>query len=175
MRFSGVVNSCITLVLLSGLSGCGFHLRSSADMPAVMQRTYLNIPSGNDDLVREFYRNLSTDKDSIVTDPAQATATINILKAERFRRTLSVSNIGRPLEIEIAYQVEFSLTSPNGTLIQPQTLTRTRNFAYEEANALADTEQSDVLYSTMEKDMAQLILFKIKALKHKHHSAGGTH
>lgn len=129
-----------------------------------MQRTYLVIPGGNNDLERELRRNLSTATVSVVTDPAKATATLLILRAQRFRRVLSVNYLGRPVEKEVAYQVEFSLSTPNGILIKPQTLTLTRNFAYNEAQVLGDTEQANELYAALQRDMAQLILFRVEAL-----------
>lgn len=162
------------LILIMSMAGCGFHLRSSSELPAEMQRTYLNIPGGNNDLVRELIRSLSTARTTVVSDPTQATATLNILSAQKLQRVLSVSNIGRPLEKEVAYQVQFSLTSPKGTLIGPQNLVVKRNFAYDEANALGDSEQAAVLYAAMQHEMAQLILFRIEALT-RHAAGTGSH
>ncbi|HEX6549708.1 MAG TPA: LPS assembly lipoprotein LptE, partial [Gammaproteobacteria bacterium] len=99
---------------------------------------------------------------------------LTVLSAQRLRRVLSVNNLGRPVEQEVAYQVQFSLTSPDGTLISPQTLTLKRNYAYDEANALGNAEQSDVLYVALQRDMAQLILFRIEAVG-RHAGPAGSH
>lgn len=144
-------------------SGCGFHMRQPAHLPAAMQHTYIADAGGNVELVRELRRNLSTGTTSITDDAAAATATLNILNAQRFQRVLSVSNTGQPLEYQVAYQVQFSLTTPKQTLLAPQTLTLTRNYAYDIANTLGDTEQANVLYKSMEDNMAQLILFRLEA------------
>lgn len=145
------------------LAGCGFHLREPAHLPAAMQRTYIADSGGNTELVRELRRNLNTAVTSVTDDATQATATLNILNAQRFQRVLSVSNIGQPLEYQVAYRVQFSLTTTGKTLIAPQTLTLTRNYAYDVANTLGDTEQANVLYKAMEDNMAQLILFRLEA------------
>ncbi|MGH8372386.1 MAG: LPS assembly lipoprotein LptE [Gammaproteobacteria bacterium] len=139
-------------------------MRNNSDLPSVMQRTYLVIPGGNDDLVRELRRNLSTDTVSVTEDATKATATLKVLSAQRLRRVLSVNSVGRAVEQEVAYQVQFSLSTPAGTLIKPQTLILKRNYAYDEANALGDAEQADVLYAALQHDMAQLILFRIEAI-----------
>ncbi|HET7649367.1 MAG TPA: LPS assembly lipoprotein LptE [Gammaproteobacteria bacterium] len=165
---------CLASGLAILLSGCGFHLRGNAELPDVMQRTYLNVPSGNQTLLRELQRSLSSGSTSVVGDPTLSTATLNVLSAQQIQRVLSVSNIGRPLEKEVAYQVQFSLTTPKGTLIQPQTLTLKRTFAYDEANALGDAEQAQVLYDSLQRDMAQLILFRIEAIG-RHSGATGVH
>lgn len=150
-----------TVMLL--LTGCGFHLRQSAHLPAVMQRTYIADLSGNTELVRELRRNLNTAATSVTDDATRATATLNILKAQQFQRVLSVSNTGQPLEYQVAYQVQFSLTTANGTtLIKPGTLTLTRDYDYN-TNAIGDVEQANVLYKAMQDNMAQLILFRIEA------------
>ncbi|HET7921257.1 MAG TPA: LPS assembly lipoprotein LptE [Gammaproteobacteria bacterium] len=146
------------------LSGCGFHLSNSGNLPTVMQRTYLSIPSGNDGLVRELRRNLSSDTTSVVDDPTHATATLSVISAQRLQRVLSVNNLGRPVEEEVAYQVRFSLTSPAGTLIAPETLTLKRNYAYDEANALGNAQQAGVLYANLQRQMARQILFRIEAV-----------
>ena len=149
-----------TVVLLAS---CGFHLRQPAHLPAAMQRTYIADSSGNVELVRELRRNLATPDIQVTDDATVATATLNILNAQRFQRVLSVSNTGQPLEYQVAYRVQFSLTTSDRTLIAPQTLTLTRNYAYDVANTLGDTEQANVLYKALEDNMAQLILFRLEA------------
>lgn len=147
------------------LTACGFHLRQPAHLPAVMQRTYIADSSGNTELVRQLRRSLITPSTSVTDDTTTATATLNILSAQQFQRVLSVSNIGQPLEYQVAYRVQFSLTDAKGkTLIEPQTLTLTRNYAYDVANAIGDVEQANVLYKAMQDNMAQLILFRLQAL-----------
>lgn len=147
------------------LAGCGFHLRQPAQLPAAMQRTYINDSSGSVELVRQLRRSLITPTTKVTDDATSATATLNILSARQYQRVLSVSNTGQPLEYQVAYQVQFSLTDAHGkTLIEPQTLTLTRNYAYDIANTLGDVEQANVLYKAMQDNMAQLIMFRLQAL-----------
>ena len=144
------------------LAGCGFHLRGPAHLPAAMQRTYIADAGGDTELVRELRRNLITPTTKVTGDATTATAVLNILKSQRFQRVLSVSNTGQPLEYQVAYEVQFSLTAAGGkTLLAAQTLTR--NYAYDVANVIGDTEQANVLYNALESDMAQLILFRLEA------------
>ena len=154
----------LTVVVPLLLAGCGFHLRRPAHLPAAMQHTYINDSGNNFELVRELRRSLITPVTNVTDDATTATATLNILGSQQFQRVLSVSNTGQPLEYQVAYQVRFSLTAANGkTLIAPQTLTLSRNYAYDIANTLGDTEQANVLYKAMQDNMAQLILFRIEA------------
>ena len=158
-----VKRSVFALALL--LTGCGWHLRQPAQLPAAMQRTYINDATGDTELVRQLRRSLITPTSNVIEDATTATATLNILNARQFQRVLSVSNTGQPLEYQVAYQVQFSLTDAKGkALIEAQTLTLTRNYAYDVANALGDVEQANVLYKAMQDNMAQLILFRLQAL-----------
>lgn len=157
--------ACVLAFAVVLLAGCGFHLRQPAHLPTAMQRTYISDASGTIELVRELRRSLITPATQVTDDATTATATLNILSARQFQRVLSVSNVGQPLEYQVAYQVQFSLTDAHGkTLIEPQTLTLTRNYAYDIANTLGDTEQANVLYKSMEDNMAQLIMFRLQAL-----------
>ena len=161
MKTAGMLIFSLTFLL----AGCGWHLRQPANLPAAMQRTYINDASGATDLVRQLRRSLITPATKVTDDATAATATLSILSARQYQRVLTVSNTGQPLEYQVAYQVQFSLTDAHGkTLIEPQTLTLTRNYAYDIANTLGDTEQANVLYKSMEDNMAQLILFRLQAL-----------
>jgi LPS-assembly lipoprotein len=168
------VHCAILMSVALLLAGCGFHLRQPAQLPAVMQRTYISdigSAGGDTELIRELRRSLSTPTTAVTDDATTATAQFNILKTQRIQRVLSVSNTGRPLEYQVAYQVQFSLTAGGNTLIAPQTLTLTRNYAYNAANVIGDAEQANVLYAAMQRNMAQLILFRLAAADR--HPAGG--
>ncbi len=151
------------MALCLSLAGCGFHLSGAPHLPAAMKLTYISAPGGDAELIRELRRNLSTPVTAVTESAATATATLNILDSRRYQRVLSVSNTGQPVEYQVAYQVRFSLTAGGKVLMSPQTLTLTQNYAYDVANVIGDTEQANVLYAAMERNMAQLILFRLEA------------
>lgn len=148
------------------MAGCGFQLRPPAQLPVSLQRTYIADSGDNSELVRELYRNLSTPTTTVTDDATTATAVLSILNVQQIQRVLSVSNTGQPLEYQVAYRVEFSLIARGKTLVAPQTLMLTRNYDYSAGNPIGDTEQANILYSAMARDMAQLIMFKIEAAGH---------
>ena len=145
------------------LSACGFHLRQAPQLPTEMQRLYIATSGQASGLVRELARDFGSVDTHIVMDPNAATATLTILQAQQSSRVLSVNNLGQPLEYEVAYEVQFSLSSNGGTRILPQDLTLTRNYTYSISNAVANQEQANVLYKALDRDMAQLIVFRILA------------
>lgn len=158
---TGIFWAVMTLCL--SLAGCGFHLSGTPQLPAAMKLTYISAPGGDAELIRELRRNLNTPVTAVTENAATATATLNILHSQRYQRVLSVSNTGQPLEYQVAYQVQFSLTAGGRVLMSPQTLTLTQDYAYDVANVIGDTEQANVLYAAMERNMAQLIMFRLEA------------
>lgn len=166
----------IRFTLLMGttllLAACGFHLRPPANLPAAMQHTYIADSGGNTELVRELHRTLTTPTTSVTTDATTATAVLNILNAREYQRVLSVSNTGQPLEYQVAYQVQFSLTAGGKTLIEPQKLTLTQTYSYSATNVLGDTEQAKTLYKALQDQMVQLIMLRIEAVAKKTHMQG---
>jgi LPS-assembly lipoprotein len=153
--------------MLAGLSiavgGCGLHFRQAPVLPTSMHHLYISAGSGDAALVRELRRSLTSDSTHIVSDPAESSATLGILKAQQLSRVLTVNNLGQPTEYEVAYQVDFDLQAGGAMLIPRQTLTLTRNYAYSVSNAVGNQEQANVLYGALSRDMAQLIVFRIEA------------
>ena len=152
--------ACLTT--LSLLAGCGFHLRRAAELPPQLHALYIT-GAGSSNLMRDLRRNLASDTTTIVGDPTQATAVLNIMKVSRSRSLLALNNVGQPLEYRVTYGVLFSLTVGNAVLIEPQTLALTRTYNYNIQDAIGNQEQEDALETAMETDLAQLIIFRIQA------------
>jgi LPS-assembly lipoprotein len=159
MRYVGLV---VVLFLLA-LSACGFHMRQTPQLSPEMKLLYISSSEQAAGLVRELARALGSENTHIVTDPKQATATLAIQRASQTSRVLSVNNLGQPLEYEVAYEVQFSLITNGKAGIPLQDLTLTRNYTYSISNAVANQEQANVLYNALDRDMAQLIVFRIEA------------
>ncbi|MDE2235979.1 MAG: hypothetical protein KGL13_04215 [Gammaproteobacteria bacterium] len=133
-----------------------------------MQRTYISDKDNDVQLVRELNRYLMTPTTSVTRDADKATAIFYILESKRYERVLSVSNTGQPLVNQVAYVVHFSVTARSGeALIPTQRLILTRQYNYNTANMVGNTEQANILYKAMVQDMVQLILFRLEALSRK--------
>ena len=155
-----VLATCITV--LSGLAGCGFHLRRAPVLPPQLHALYIT-GAGSSNLMRSLRRNLASDTTTIVNDSTQATAVLNIMKASGSSSLLALNRAGQPLEYRVTYEVEFSLMVGNAVLIEPQTLALTRTYNYNIQDAIGNQEQEDALETAMETDIAQLIVFRIQA------------
>ena len=151
------------LLLCGLLAGCGFHLRQAPELPPSMRKIYVAAPGHNGDLLRELRRSLASDHTEILDTPQLATTTLSIISVERTSRPLAVNGAGNPVEYQVTYTVEFSLIVDGTTILEPQTVTLNRNYAYSVANAVANEEQEQALNQAMAKDVSQFIAFRLAA------------
>ena len=157
------VRAALLMTLTAALAACGFHLREAPYLPPQMRVIYVAAPGGSSDLVRELRRNLASDNTEVVLDPTNATATLSILHASQSTRPLTFNNLGRAIEYEVAYEVEFSMMAGGVVIIPPQKLALSRSYNFSTSNAVGNEEQSDVEYAALTHEMARLILFRIQA------------
>ena len=101
-------------------------------MPAEMQRTYI----ATDDRHSLFYRALRIDLQNagvnLVDSPADASAVLAITYDETDQRVLSVSARNVPTEYEVFYTIQYNIDSGSKRLLEPQNLTVTRDYTYDE-------------------------------------------
>lgn len=152
-----------TLLGLLVLAGCGFHIRQSPDLPPQMRRIYIAAPGGSGDLLRELRRGLASDDTEVLADPTGATTILSIINVSRSSRPIAIDRKGAALEYQVLNRVEFAMTVDGATVIQPQTVVLTRNYAYSVSNAVANEEQEDTLNKVLAKDISQFIIFRVVA------------
>jgi LPS-assembly lipoprotein len=156
-----VLGGCLLLPTL--LAGCGFHLRQAPNLPPSMRHIYVAAPGQNGDLLRELRRSLASDNTEVMTTPEGATTTLSIISVIHDSRALAVNRRGQALEYQVSYEVEFSLLVQGAVILEPQTVTLTRNYAYSVSNAVGNEEQEQALEQAMAKDVSQFISFRMVA------------
>ena len=128
-------------VLLAALilTGCGFQLRGSTQMPPLVQQTVAEGVAAYSELGEALSRNWQQSGASLSFERATTgAARLRITRNEVTRRILSVDSAGRPNEYELRLQVAFSLVGPEGkTLLGNQTVVEHRSFQFNPANILA--------------------------------------
>ena len=145
------------------LTACGFHLRQAPNLPLTMRHIYVAAPGQNGDLLRELRRSLASDDTEVLSTPEGATATLSIISVERKSRPLALNRQGQALEYQVSYTVEFSLLVQGAVILEPQSVTLTRNYAYSVSNAVGNEEQEQALDQAMAKDVSQFIAFRMVA------------
>ncbi|MEC4720275.1 LPS assembly lipoprotein LptE [Noviherbaspirillum sp. CPCC 100848] len=160
-----------SLVLaLSGaalLSACGFRLRGADGKSGLPFRTvYIGVPERSP-LGVELKRYIRASEDTtIVAEPKEAEAVIEILSETRDRATLSLNTQGRVREYSLYYRLTFQVkNAAGGVLLAPTELVLKRDISFNESQVIAKEKEEDMLYRDMQSDAVQQILRRMSALK----------
>ena len=146
------------------LAGCGFQLQSDPQMPAEMERTYIDAIERNTQFHRELRRQLLAADVTIVDSPDQATAILTISADETGQRVLSVSARNVPTEYEVFYTVGYSLLAGQQRLLSPQDLTFTRDYTWDETLVLGKQQEEELMREAIVNDLVRTVLKQISTL-----------
>lgn len=136
---------------------CGFQLQGVTTFPAELSAVYLDVPDQNSDLAFQLHRSLSAAGIELARDAREATATIRIAAENYGRRVKSVSALNRPTEIEVYYEVEYLVLTPEETLVPREPLARTRIFPFSERDILGNQQEEDLLRDALARELAGII------------------
>jgi|SRR5690606_34391744 len=154
----------LTLLLaVLAVSACGWRLQGAYEFPPAMAHTYLLTTNPHTEFIRGLTRGLEAGGVVLVTDPAAATATLNVMTDRSGQRVLSVSTSGRAREYQVYYQVAYELRSSDAILIPRRELELTRNYLFDESDILAKNREGDVLRDALQQDMVRQVLRQLNA------------
>lgn len=132
--------------------------------PAEMQRTYIATEDRHSLFYRELRIALQDAGVNLVDSPANATATLSITIDETDQRVLSVSARNVPTEYEVYYLIRYSIESGSERLLDPQELTVTRDYTYDELLVLGKAHEEELLRNACVEDLVRIVLKQISAL-----------
>lgn len=163
------------------LAACGFHLRGSpeltggnAALPAEMAVTTIEAASQTSELVRQLKRALRS-VDIVVAEEDLPQAAVLSLREGLDRRVLSVDSEGRAVEYELNYTVSFDVNRDDiDWRIPEQSITLSRDYFFDRLDALAADRQEQLLRQDMQREMARLVLDRIRAASEKHFTPENT-
>ena len=146
------------------LAGCGFQLQGATTTPEAMQRTYISTNDEYSPFYRELRRNLIAAGVELVDSPDNATATLTILDDITDQRVLSVSARNVPTEFEVYYTVRYAITSGERSLLEPQELTLTRDYTYDETLVLGKAREEEIMRNSLVTDLVRILMKQISTI-----------
>jgi LPS-assembly lipoprotein len=165
-----IVRSGVGLVAVLLLAGCGFQLRGQAQLPPELAVTYVQsqqatgMPPGI--LSRKLPLLLASNGVTVTRDPAQATATITILREDSGRRAVAADRFDIKREYWLVYSAVYQVTLANGkTLIAEEGLSTNRALLFDENRVLGFEAAQESLADSMADDLAWQILRRLQAVK----------
>ena len=157
---------CLLAVFMAvTLAGCGFHLRGSDALPAVMSGPYIQNSQPFSSLVDDFADALRTRGAQVTEDRAAATAVLRIHENDRGRDVLSVNTSGKVLEYQLWQKIRFSVaTADNQPVVEQQAVTMRRAYLYRSSDVLGSEREKDTVRSTLQKSLVNMAMLRIAAV-----------
>jgi LPS-assembly lipoprotein len=153
----------IALCLL--LSACGFALRGSAELPAVLQPLQLENVDAATPLGRELLRVFASNKVALA-DPAEgALYSLAVATESGGERALSVNANARAGEYELSLGTEYQLQRNGVPVAAPQALTLRRVYLADPENAIAKNEEAELIRTEMRRELALQLLRRLQAFQ----------
>ncbi len=157
---------CVTLPAVA-LTGCGFQLRQSAQLP--FKSVFLILPRQSA-LATDLRRTLASQEDlkvfTEVKDLAAAEVVLDVLSELRERVVVGLNASGQVRELQLRLRVKFRLRTPQGkVLIQEVELQQQRDLSFLESAALAKEIEENMMYRDMQVDIVQQIMRRLAAVK----------
>jgi LPS-assembly lipoprotein len=163
-RFGRFLVAVFGIVGIFALAGCGFHLRESAAVPAVMQQqVYLQV-SGGGEFPRSLAAALRASKVNVLDTSTSGVATLSVPVAAFSSRLLTTGGYQKVGEYVVGFHVTFTLTDATGkTVIPAQSLELSHEFAVDQTQLLAISSETEAIERSLVREMTDAVMRRLEA------------
>jgi len=160
-----IIGRAILVTALLALAGCGFHLREQAQLPESLKKLHLEVADPGSLLVRDLPDALERAGATIEAAGGPGIATLRVPVSSLGPEALSVGATARVREYTMRYKVEVEAVDAAGAVVMPrQAIELTRDYTFDETQAVGVAAQEDELKKQLQRDMVQAILRRLAAL-----------
>jgi len=154
----------ILVILLIGLSACGFQLRG-ANLQALQNANVYVQSSGANVLAAEVKRQLLDADVSPVSSASDADYIVTLSNESFSRKILSVSpTTGKVEEYEVTYTAMLKITAPHeSSTTSAKPVSASRDYTFDEGSVLGTFTQESVLKADIAKQVAATVLRRLRA------------
>lgn len=161
-------SAALTLALTLTLTACGFHLRQEAQLPAGLQRVTVTIADPFSPLKRNLEAALKRSGAKVEDAPGDDIAEIKITAVTLAPLVRSVGSNARVNEFSMVYHVEMEIADATGrTVLRHQVIEQTRDFTFDQTQAIGTSAEQDEIKKEMERDMVQAVVRRVDAAARK--------
>jgi LPS-assembly lipoprotein len=152
----------ILLFALLLLTGCGFQLRGSAQLPPEMNQTQLVIDDEYSTVARRV-RVLLEQSGVKFVQAGQATAILEIPQNQVTTEVLTIGDNARVREYRISHTLQFRLLGVGGKEIIPlQTIRQTRDISFDEQRILALSREQEYVKQDLAETISRLLVSRLE-------------
>ena len=147
------------------LSACGFQLRGEARLPPDLQRVHVAVSDAFSPLKRDVEAALARSGATVESAPGERVAEITLSAVSLAPVVRSVGANATVNEFSMVYHVEMGIQGADGkTLLTPQVIEHSRDYTFDQTQAIGSNAEQDEIKKGMERDMVQAIMRKIEAV-----------
>ncbi|GAA5095029.1 hypothetical protein [Wohlfahrtiimonas larvae] len=160
-----MIRKFILIFSLMVIAGCGFKLRGTIPWPMSYQNVYMEgySPSQRDSFyasVKRFFPNHV----KIVNNQKEADVIIQTLSESQMNRTISGLAANRDTEEVVMLSITVQVLDKDGNEIMPiTTLTRERDFTYDESNLLGKSTDLQNVLRILRQENAAMFMRRLEA------------
>lgn len=164
MTHSNLRNLALILLTLVALQGCGFHLRTVADLPPSISPVHIQGLAQNDPMLDTLREVLKEANAQIADSQAQAKSQLRLRNQSFSRRVLSVDGGGKVLEYELHHAFDFDLVDRDGNeKVAEQTVGIQRSYENPETEVLGKAREEAQMREEMRMELARAITDILRA------------
>jgi len=152
----------LTLLVITTLTACGFHLRGPSEIP------FKSIFIGGNTLVisKQLKRSLDITNVEILPSAKNAELKLELVGEENEKRILSIGAQGTVNEYELYYRVHYrTKLAGQATWSDISTVEARRAYTYSDANLLAKQNEEKKLNEGMHQHVVNSMMRRLSALK----------
>lgn len=152
------------LAAAAALAACGFHMRGEVQLPATMQRVYVQIVDPFSPLKRDLDAALLRAGATVEDHAGEGIAEIVISAVTLGPIVRSVGANAYVNEFSMVYHVVLQISDGANKVLIPKTVVeQSRDYTFDQTQAIGTTAEQDEIKKEMERDMVQAILRKVDA------------
>lgn len=153
----------LMMVLVGSLVGCGYHLRGVTTLNPAYSKVFVQGMNANDPVYQALAQLFNNSNGSLVTNPAQATATLVIDQNRVTQRVAVVTPQAVVQQYELVQQLRYHLAFPDGKQTAAQSLDLARNYNYDPVGVLASSGNEAQIRQELAETMAQRLFYRLMA------------
>jgi LPS-assembly lipoprotein len=158
------IRSIALIAAALALSACGFHMRGEVKLPSGLQRVNVQISDPFSPLKRDLNAAMKRGGATIEENPGDGIAEVVITAVSLNPIARSVGSNAYVNEFSMVYHVEVQITDgANKVVIPKQVIEHSREFTFDQTQAIGTSAEQDEIKKEMERDMVQAILRKVEA------------
>ncbi|MBS0570184.1 MAG: hypothetical protein JSS28_06235 [Proteobacteria bacterium] len=156
------------VAIVFALSSCGFRMRGEARLPADLQRVHVAASDPFSPLQRDVEAALARSGAVIESAPGKDVAQVTLAAISLAPMVRSVGANALVNEFSMVYHVELSIQGSDGkTLLAPQVIEHSRDYTFDQTQAIGSNAEQDEIKKGMEREMVQAIMFKVGSVGQK--------